>query len=82
MVRPLRRNIVPGWLWLVLSVSRTRLIVLFPELVDRQISGMPWRSCHKNIVYKHENALWVFSWSDFVLANRLWDQRCGILGLF
>ena len=57
MVCPLRRNIVPGWLWLVLSVSRTRLIVLFPELVDRQISGMPWRSCHKNIVYKHENTL-------------------------
>ena len=57
MVRPLCRNIVPGWLWLVLSVSRTRLIVLFPELVDRQISGLPWRLCHKNIVYKHENTL-------------------------
>ena len=53
MVRPLCGNIVPGWL----SVPRTRLIVLFPEVVDRQISGMPWRSCHKHIVYKHENAL-------------------------
>ena len=35
MVRPLRGNIVPGWLWI------TRLIVLFPEVVNRQISGMP-----------------------------------------
>ena len=57
MVRPLSRNIVPGWLWIVLSVPRTRLIVLFPEVVDRQISGFPWRSCHKNIVQNHENAL-------------------------
>ena len=29
-------NIVPGWLWIVLSVPRTRLIVWFPEVVDRQ----------------------------------------------
>ena len=57
MVLPLSGNIVPGCLWIVLSVPRTRLIVLFPEVVDRQISGLPWRSCHKNIAYKHENAL-------------------------
>ena len=50
-------NIVSGWLWIVLSVPRTWLIVWFPEVVDRQISGMSWRSCYKNIVYKHENAL-------------------------
>ena len=24
---------------------------------DRQISGMSWRSCYKNIVYKYEKAL-------------------------
>ena len=53
-------NIVSGWLWIVLSVPRTWLIVWFPEVVDRQISGMSWRSCYKNIVYKHENALEVF----------------------
>ena len=75
-------NIVPGWLWIVLSVSRTWLIVWFLEVVDRQISGMSWRSCYKNIVYKHENALWVFSWSDFVLDNRLWGQERWILGMF
>ena len=57
MVLPLSGNIVPGCLWIVLSVPRTRLIVLFPEVVDRQISGLPWRSCHTNIAYKHENAL-------------------------
>ena len=50
-------NIVPGWLWIVLSEPRTWLIMWFPEVVDRQISGMSWRSCYKNIVYKHENAL-------------------------
>ena len=50
-------NIVSGWLWIGLSVPRTWLIVWFPEVVDRQISGMSWRSCYKNIVYKHENAL-------------------------
>ena len=50
-------NIVSGWLWIVLLVPRTCLIVWFPEVVDRQISGMSWRSCYKNIVYKHENAL-------------------------
>ena len=57
-------NIVPGWFW------RTWLIVWFPEVVDRQNSGMSWYSCYKNIVYKHENASCVFSWSDFVLDNR------------
>ena len=46
-----------GWLSIVLSVLGTWLIVSFPEVVDRQISGMSWRSCHKNIVYKHENTL-------------------------
>ena len=46
-----------SWLWIVLSVPRTWLIVLFPEVVDRQISGMSWRSCYTNIVYKNENAL-------------------------
>ena len=30
--------IVPGWLWIVLSVPRTWLIVWFPEFVDRQNS--------------------------------------------
>ena len=53
-------NIVSGWLWIVLSVPRTWLIVWFPEVVDRQISGMSWRSCYKNIVYKHETSLEVF----------------------
>ena len=47
---------MPGWLWIVLSVPRTWLIVGFPEVVDRQISGMSWRSCYKNIVYKHHEA--------------------------
>ena len=42
-------NIVSGWLWIVLSVPRTWLIVWFPEVVDRPISGMSWRSCYKNI---------------------------------
>ena len=37
----------------VLSVPPTWLIVWFPEVVDRQISGMSWRSCYN----KHENAL-------------------------
>ena len=49
-------NIVPGWLWVVLTVPRTRLIVRFPEVVDRQNWGMSWCSCYKNIVYKHEKA--------------------------
>ena len=75
-------NIVSGWLWIVLSVPQTWLIVWFPEVVDRQISGMSWRSCYKNIVYKNENALLVFTWSDFVLDNRLWVQERWILGLF
>ena len=35
--RPIKcGNIVPGWLWIVLSVPRTWLIVWFPEVVDRQ----------------------------------------------
>ena len=39
-------------------ISFLWLIVGFPEVVDRQISGRNlWRSCYKNIVYKHENAL-------------------------
>ena len=46
---------MPGWLWIVLSVLRTWLIMSFPEVVDRQKSGMSWCSCYKNIVYKHEN---------------------------
>ena len=75
-------NIVPGWLWIVLSVPRTCLIVWFPEVVDRQISGTLWRSCYKNTVYKHKNALWVLSWSNFVLDNRLWGQERWILDLF
>ena len=37
-------NIVSGWLWIVLSVPRTWLILWVPEVVDRQISGMSWRS--------------------------------------
>ena len=32
----------------------------FPEVVDRQISGMSWHSCYKNIVYKHKNAFLAF----------------------
>ena len=76
-------NIVLGWLWIVLSVPRTWLIVRFPEVsVDRQISGMSWRSCYKNIVYKYKNALWVFSWSNFVLDSQLWGQERWILGMF
>ena len=69
-------NIVSGWLWIVLSVPRTWLIVWFPEVVDRQNSpaGISWCSC-KNIVYKHENASWVFSWSDFVQDNRFWARE-------
>ena len=39
-------NIVPGCLWIVLSVPQTWLTVWFPEVVDRQISGMSWRSCY------------------------------------
>ena len=31
-------NIVPGWLWIVLTVPWTWLIVRFPEVVDRQNS--------------------------------------------
>ena len=46
-------NIVPGWLWTVLTVPRTWLIVRFPEVVHRQNSGMSWCSCYNNIVYKH-----------------------------
>ena len=46
-------NIVPGWLWIVLTALRTWLIVRFPEVVDRQNLGMSWCSCYKNIVYKH-----------------------------
>ena len=61
------------------SNSRMWLIVWFPEIVDWQISGMSWRLCHKNIVYKHKNALGVFSWSNFVLDNRLWGQKSWIL---
>ena len=50
-------NIVPGWLWMSLSVPRTWLIVSgFPGVLDRQTSGTSWRSCYKNIVYKHKNA--------------------------
>ena len=33
-------DILPGWLWMVLSVLRIRLIVWFSEVVDRQYSGM------------------------------------------
>ena len=40
------RNIVLGCLWMVLSVPQTWLNVWFPEVVDRQISGMSWRSCY------------------------------------
>lgn len=68
-------NIVPGWLWIALSVPRTWLIVWFSQLVDGRISGMSWCSCYKNSVYKHKNASWVFSWSDFVLDNRFWAQE-------
>ena len=75
-------NIVSGWLWIVLSVPRTWLIVWFPEVVDRQISGMLWRLCYKNIVHKHKKALRVFSWSDFVLDSQFWGQERWILGLF
>ena len=67
-------NIVPGWLWIVLSLPRTWLIVWFPEVVNRQNSGMPWLSCYKNIVYKHENALRVFTWSNFVVDNQFWAE--------
>ena len=68
-------NIVPGWLWIVLSVPRTWLIVWFSEVVDRQNSGMSWCSYYKNSVYKHKNALCVFSWSDFVLRQPILGSR-------
>ena len=68
-------NIVPGWLWIVLSVPGKWLIVWFPEVVDRQNSGMSWCSCYKNIVFKHKNASWVLSWSDFVFDNRILGSR-------
>ena len=35
-------NIVPSWLWMVLSVLGKWLIVWFPEVVDMQNSGMSW----------------------------------------
>ena len=41
-------NIVPGWLWMVLSVPRTWLIVWFPEVVDRQ-NLQVCRAAHVNI---------------------------------
>ena len=41
-------NIVPGWLWIVLSVPRTWLNVRFPEVVDRQYSGMSWCSYYND----------------------------------
>ena len=68
-------NIVPGWLWIVLSVPGKWLIVWFPEVVDRQNSGMSWCSCYKNTVFKHKNASWVLNWSDFVLDNRILGSR-------
>ena len=33
---------MPSWLWMVLSVLGKWLIVRFPEVVDRQNSGMSW----------------------------------------
>ena len=74
-------NIVPGWLRIFLSVSQTWLMVWFPEVVDRQNSGMSWCSCSKIIMHKHKNVSWVFSWRDFVLDNRFWAQERWILGL-
>ena len=75
-------NVVPGCLWIVLSVPRTWLIVWFPEVVDRQISGVSWRSCYKKFVNEHKKALRVFDLSDFFLDNRLWSQERCVLGLF
>ena len=34
--RIMRGDILPGWLWIVLSVPQIWLIVGFPEVVDRQ----------------------------------------------
>ena len=68
-------NIVPGWLWIVLSVPGKWLIVWCSEVVDRQNSCMSWCSCYKNTVFKHKNASWVLSWSDFVLDNRILGSR-------
>ena len=47
--------------WLVVdsfigAAKVVNCVISGPEVVDRQISGMSWRSCSKNIVYKRENA--------------------------
>ena len=74
-------NILPDWVRIFLSVWQTWLMVWFPEVVDKQNSGMSWCSCSKNIFHKYKNASWLFSWSDFVLDNRFWAQERWILGL-
>ena len=47
--------------WLVVDsfINAANVVnCVISEVVDRQISGiMSWRSCYKNIVHKHENAL-------------------------
>ena len=55
--------------------ERLSNLMWFPEVVDGQISGVSWRLWYKNIMSKHKNALRVFSWSNFVLDNRLWGQE-------
>ena len=41
-------NIAPGWLWIILSVPWTWLIVWSPQVVDRQNSvGMLWCLCYQ-----------------------------------
>ena len=39
-----------GWLWIVLSVPRTWLIVSFPEVVDRQNSDRIQVCCGARVI--------------------------------
>ena len=67
-------NIVSGWLWIVLSLSRTWLIVWFSEVMTDRFQVCRGARAIK-ILRTSKNASWVFSWSDFVLANRFRAQE-------
>ena len=78
-------NIVPGWLWIVLSVPGNWLIVWFPEVVGRIQVCRGARVTIKNILHKHKNASWVFSQKWFclrqpTLGSRKVDSRCVLVG--
>ena len=69
-------NIVPGCLWIVFSVPRTWLIVWFPEVMTGRFQVRRGARAIKILcTSQKKNASWVFSWSDFVLANRFWAQE-------